>query len=281
MIDQNIQRVDLAVLLTCHNRKDKTLSCLKSLSEQVDREDGPVQVYLVDDASTDGTAEAVTRQFGDVHLLQGDGTLFWNGGMRKAFQTASEKGYDYYLWLNDDTELLGDALDRLLSIAREYPGAIIVGSTLDLKQEKHTYGGVLLGPGMSRLRFSQIVPHTDSVLPCDTFNGNCVLIPREVFNVIGNLSTDFTHGMGDFDYGLRAKQAGFESLVAPGYYGLCDPNQPPRCFDQRQSLFSRLKILHSPKGLPPAEWMRFTRRHAPFVWPFYILMLYFRVIFPR
>jgi GT2 family glycosyltransferase len=268
----------IAVLLTCYNRSDKTLSCLRSLKSQVGL---GVDIYLVDDGSEDGTPEAVVDEFPDVNLLRGDGALFWNGGMRMAFEAAVRKNYDYLLWLNDDTELVEGAINRLLSVGNAHPSSIIVGSTRDSEGKQHTYGGLKSGKGVFVLRFTQIVPDEDQVVSCDTFNGNCVLIPFCVFDSVGNLSPEFTHGMGDFDYGLRAKQAGFDILVAPGYYGRCDRNPVSSCFDSSISLKERWKALHTPKGLPPDEWTRFARKHAPFIWPAYAFKLYLRVLLGR
>jgi GT2 family glycosyltransferase len=77
-----------AVLITCHNRKPKTLACLAALFNQELSPEVTIDVYLVDDGSTDGTAEAVHQAYPQVKILQGDGSLFWNRGMRKAFAEA-------------------------------------------------------------------------------------------------------------------------------------------------------------------------------------------------
>jgi GT2 family glycosyltransferase len=97
----------IAILMTCFNRRDVTLLCLQKLFEQIDIE--KVEIYLVDDASSDGTQKAVRQNFPTVHLLGGNGRLFWNGGMRIAFAAAMERGFDAYLWLNDDSLLYPDA----------------------------------------------------------------------------------------------------------------------------------------------------------------------------
>ena len=62
----------LAVLITCHNRKDTTLSCLGRLFSI--RKD--IDVYCVDDSSADGTAEAIRDGFPQVNLISGDGIFF-------------------------------------------------------------------------------------------------------------------------------------------------------------------------------------------------------------
>jgi len=272
------QYISLAVIVTCHNRKNVTIKCLEKISSQQIYRD--VDVVLVDDGSTDGTSEEIIRTFPNVRIIAGNGKLYWNGGMRKAFQAARDHGYDYYLWLNDDTILFEDALMRLLANSENYKSSIVVGSVLDPTTKEHAYGGLCQTSKLQPLKFTVVKPDEKNNNECDTFNGNCVLIPKIVVEQVGNLSEKFTHGMGDFDYGLRAKRLGIKSIVAPGYYGYCSKNSLPVCFDKSNNLFCRIRSLHTPKGLPPLEWMIFARRHAPYLWPFYIMKLYKRVIFP-
>ena len=91
----------IAAIITCHNRKDKTLACLKSLLQIAPT----IDVYLTDDGSTDGTSEAVRQQCPQVQIIQGDGNLFWSRGMYIAWKEAVKSDYEYYLWLNDDVVL--------------------------------------------------------------------------------------------------------------------------------------------------------------------------------
>ncbi len=95
----------IAVLLTCHNRRDKTIQCVTALYEQAGLEESySIDVFLVDDASNDGTGEAVKNEFPQVYIIQGNGNLYWNRGMHLAWETAADaQDFDCYLWLNDDT----------------------------------------------------------------------------------------------------------------------------------------------------------------------------------
>jgi len=270
--------------MTCHNRRDTTVTCLDALMNQQAIDDVRLQTYLVDAGSTDGTAEVIEERFPDIRVIRRDSSLYWCGGTRAAFGEAMKGDYDYYLWLNDDTVLLSDAIRVLLKTARDTedrdgrPG-IVVGSTLDPQTGRCTYGGVVRSSKWRPLTYRLIEP-SGKAEPCNTINGNCVLIPREVAQSVGNMSPEFTHKIGDRDYGLRAKAKGIPLWVAPSYVGECSRNPPPPWADPAIPLKERLKNLRSPKGLPPREWTLYARRHAGIQWPLYWFTLYMRVLMP-
>ncbi|MCL1467696.1 glycosyltransferase family 2 protein [Argonema galeatum] len=264
----------IAVLMSCYNRKQKTLDCLADLFSQVLPDTVNLTVYLVDDGSTDGTSEAVEQAYPNVKILHGDGNLFWNGGMRWAFAEAMKSDCDYYLWLNDDTLLYPQALNTLLATERRlaeqgHLRTIIVGSACDPETGKLTYGGMVQSSWWHPLKF-QLVEPSEQPQPCHTFNGNCVLLPRSVVEIVGNLDEAFKHRVGDLDYGLRSLRQGCTIWVDPYYVGTC-----PRNINQPLRL--RLEKLAQPKGLPPQEWKIFSSRHAGLFWPIYWLLPYIRL----
>jgi GT2 family glycosyltransferase len=277
----------LAVLMTCFNRCQTTLACLDALSGQEGVEGVKIDVYLVDDGCTDGTAEMVHLRHPKVKIIPGNGNYFWGGGMRLAWAEAFKSNYELYLWLNDDTILFPRTLRMLLDTShllqtQEGRDVILGGSTFDPGTKKHTYGGVVQPRHWQPTKFVLLEP-SDKPQRCDTIHGNCVLIPRWVAQEVGNLSPDFTHGLGDFDYGLRAKHLGISCWIAPGYVGTCPAHEWRGSFyDPCQPTGERLKMMHSPTGLPPvSEWMHFTRRHAGPYWPICWLRTWIRACFPR
>ena len=280
-------KTSIGVVLTCHNRKEKTLTCLKKLINQDNIDTIDSSVYIVDDGSTDGTSEAVKINFPQVNIIKGDGTLFWNGGMRVAFSKAMENECDYYLWLNDDTFLYSDVLKLLLETSNNMKqqrgrDVIVTGTIIDIDTKKVNYGGRNQKSKLQPLFFT-LLNSSAELQKCDTFNGNVVLIPQNVVSKIGNISSEYSRQhSGDLDYGLRAKYAGFESWVAPGVVGECPSNSlKGTIFDKSLPFRDRIKQMKSPKGVPPArEWMVFAKRHAGFLWPFYWLRTVVRVIFP-
>lgn len=250
--------ITVAVLLTAHNRKAKTLSCLTRLFDQ---ELGPnikIDVFLTDDGSTDGTSESVSSLFPQVNIIKGDGQLFWNRGMFQAWESASKTAdYDAYLWLNDDTMLYHDAVQLMVESAKISKfNSIICGATAAESTGEVSYSGGLMKDSV------KIVPN-GTLLPCDLINGNCVLIPRRIFLEIGNLDWIFRHAIGDFDYGLRARQAGFQNYVAPRFIGTCEPNPTlPRWCLTSTPLLRRFKLLYSPLGYAePIPYFIYEKRH--------------------
>jgi GT2 family glycosyltransferase len=268
----------IAVLLTCHDRLERTTACLTSLRKQGARSEATIEVMLVDAGSSDGTADTVSKRFPEVTVLRRGPELFWNGGMRVALAHAYESDPDLYLWLNDDVELDPAALATLLAthddlLATRVAPCIVVGSTRDPESGVLTYGGVVRPDRRRPLHYERVEP-SEQPLQVETMNGNCVLIPRDVVARIGNLAAAYTHGMGDYDYGHRATRAGAEVWIAPGTIGTCSRNparRPAESFEEH-----RRRATSPTGGLPPAEWLTFARRWAGPLWPVYAASPYLR-----
>lgn len=246
----------IAALLTVHNRKDKTMSCLLELVKQKLPEDIKLDIYLTDDGSTDGTAEAVKTEFPFVTVINGDGSLYWNRGMIKAWAESEKKDYDYYLLLNDDTILFDGVLSEMYEQSSNYASSIIVGATVDRENKRITYGG--------RDKYNGLITTFNGITKCDTFNGNVVLIPKVVYRKIGKLDPTFHHGIGDTDYGLRATSAGFECLIFPHPVGICDSHEKlPKWCDSSVPVFKRIKYLYAPggNGNNPIQFFIYRKRH--------------------
>lgn len=283
----------IAVLLTCFNRRETTLECLRQLRDQDrdiavggERADTARQIglvaFLVDDGSTDGTAVAVREQFPETRIIQGDGNLFWCGGMRRAWDEAAREGFDAYLWLNDDTIIEKSAVRSLVDAALaeceddqdDMPSVIVVGSSCDPESGEATYGewsaqGVLPPPEDSPRRVN------------GSIHGNLVLVSGPAFRILGNLNSKFTHGFGDIEYGFRARKHGVPVVNAPGFLGRCARN--PKVIWKRHDVpfRKRWENFHGPKGCPPGELSVFARLCGIRFWPRIVVQAYLRLIFPR
>lgn len=277
-----LTNMKIAILLTTFNRKQITLSCLRSLNRQKLPDAAQVDIFLTDDNSPDGTAQAVAFQYPEVHLLKGSGSLFWAGGMRNSWNAALPGKYDYYLLLNDDTLLKDNAIEILLrhnmqAAANKQPPAICVGSTCD-HNGNITYGGKAL---TSRYALQgKFIFSEDEFKPCDLGNANIMLVPALAVTRIGILSSAFTHGIADYDYTLKARKAGIDVLVAPGFLGTCIHDHDKNWKSSKVHLRDRIAFLKSPKGLAYSEYLGFIRSHFPLSYPAAFSKLWLKTLFP-
>lgn len=274
----------VGVCLASYNRRETTLRCLRDLFGAQLPAGVALAVYLVDDASTDGTAEAVAASFPAVTLMRGAGNLYWGGAMRQALGRAMETGHDFYLWLNDDIEIFPDALAKAIAthdaLALTGEQAIVVGATRD-HQGVTTYSGMRRF-GANPVGFRKIEPDADAPTRCDTSNGNFVLIPAAAALAVGNIDPRFTHRIGDVDYVLRARQHGFSCWICPGHVAFCDRNEMAVAWQTRgYSLRRRWQMLTSPLGLPPREWLVYGYRHGGLLGVTAALLNYRWLLFPR
>lgn len=339
----------LAVLMACHNRRESTLLCIDRFiasKRNVEREILD-QIFLVDDGSTDQTSAAVLKHFPFTNVIEGDGSLFWNGGMRLAWATACKAGdWDAYLWINDDTMLLDCAVETMLETlnAQELETGqrgIVVGSCRgfrvsggslrpggaclpegtesapDGKQESgasawmqdhdvgdsntlvsangqlaayFNEGQTSLKPDTSKLAIGELtyggrnknglVYPRETPIPVDTFNGNLVLVSSQAFVQLGNLSPEYRHNFGDFDYGLRAKHMGIPVWLAPGYLAACDNFPPKPWMNPSLSMIERLRSVHGPKGFTVRELQVFQRVMGRGFWLVELLKYYITAAFP-
>ena len=204
--------MSIAVLMTCHNRKAKTLRCLTGFLSQLTEFD---IVFLTDDGSVDGTAEAAGSLDRRVRIVEGDGTLFWAKGMRLAWDAAEKSGpFDFVLWLNDDVELYDNALQASFkdweSIGSE--SAVLVGAC-EFDGEC-TYSA-------TDAKDKKMIPNGSPQLASGWFNGNFVLIPRAAYEKVGKICSDYSHARADYDYAERLKAAGIPFYVSSRYVGKC------------------------------------------------------------
>ena len=245
---------EIAVLLTVHNRRDTTIRCLGDLFSNIIPPRVIIRVYMVDDGCTDGTPEAVSKAFPQVIIVKGNGNLYWNRGMWTAWKEAAKRDYDYYMWLNDDTMLYPNAVSVLVDTSAIYhEEAIIVGATQNPKHTRVTYGG----------RIKEAIPQPNGVpVEVEYFNGNIVLIPRYVFDRVGNLYFYFTHSKGDFDYGLRARKEGIHIIQVGEVLGECDshPTIDKWC-NPDVPFMDRWKAMWKPNGMPPHETYHLEKKH--------------------
>lgn len=263
----------IAILITCHNRRELTVECIGKVYQYATK---TVDIYLTDDGCTDGTKEAVLEKFPQVHIINGDGSLFWNRGMYVAWKEALEGQYDYYLWLNDDTQLKPTCFGSLLEAAHHFNNkVVVVGTTCAKGNDKIiTYGG--------RNEKEQLITNIEEYNKCYTFNGNIVLVPQYVVEKIGIISSRFHHRFGDTEYGFRANRGGIDVITAKGILGECDLHSSlPTFCNPSKSLSQRLKSYFTVTGGAPSDLFYLRRKYfGLFAAVFTLVSSFVHTLFP-
>ena len=211
----------IAVILTSYNRVQKTYSCIQRIISSKIPDQYSIEIFLVDDLSIDNTEKIIKEKFPQVNVITGNGNLYWCGGMRMAWNTAYKKyDFDYYIWINDDVEILDNSIHQLFEIQKEYllntsKNCIVFGFCSSFNSNKITYGGIY--------KKKYLTPN-GKIQNANLINGNFVLVPKQIFKVLGNLSEQYTHGMADYDYSLRANENNIDCVSTKYVVAKCDRN---------------------------------------------------------
>ena len=241
------------IIIPVHNRKQITLTCLKEL-----RKNGDLERYftvVVDDGSTDGTAEAIRSLYPTVILLQGDGNLWWTGAIKQGMVYAYEKGAEFFIWLNDDTLPSPGCLAAIVAACAQAPNKIVSAQCYASSDfAMPTYGG-------QKKEFLSIkLFHTPpgKTVKCDCMSGNLVCLPRSVVEKIGYPpSEQLPHALADIVYTWEAKKAGYDLEVSGDSTAVCAFNSLEEGWASSVIPMSeRWKLLTTSTSnlYPPAYW---------------------------
>lgn len=218
----------MSVLVVTYRCREQALECLASLRDATT--DVSFEVIVLDNASGDGTAEAVGSELPDVRLIALDQNLGFAGGVNRA---AAEAGGEFLLLLNPDTLVHDGAVARLVEFARSRPEhGIYGGRTLDPDGSVNPgscWGrptlwstfcfATMLSTAFKRSRAFD--PESlgrwqrDSVREVDIVTGCLLLVRRDVWNELGGFDTRFFMYGEDADLGIRAAAAGYRPIVTP------------------------------------------------------------------
>lgn len=193
------------IVIPVHNRKVTTLNCLSHLQATGDLDN--YQLVIVDDGSTDGTAEAIMAQYSDITILTGDGNLWWTGGIAMGMDYAHAQGAEFIIWLNDDCLPEPGTLDQLVAHMEAHPDSLAAPTC---------YAGSLDGEaqhnGFQGRRGCNATQ--GEILEVNGLSGWCAAMPASVVERVGlpNIKR-FPHYSGDDIYTLQVTKAGYRAYL--------------------------------------------------------------------
>ncbi len=220
------------LVIPVYNRRETTLQALRSL-RRINDENLEVHIIVVDDGSTDGTGEAIARNFPEVQIVNGDGTLHYAAGTNRGISAALAGDPDYIVTMNDDAIYHEEFLQRLIKTS-ESNGRSIVGALLLLWNEPHKVFQVgfkwkTFGGGWQHKDVLTAFDFPEQAFEVEGLAGNCVLFPVEAIRECGLMDEEkFPHGWGDIQYVVRMKKMGWRLLIEPKSLVWCEPNTNPK-----------------------------------------------------
>jgi GT2 family glycosyltransferase len=204
----------VAVVVPIHNGIDQTRRLLDSLRNGSYPN---LDVIVVDDGSTDGSAATLVREYPEVTIVPGDGDLWWTRATNSGVSTALARAADYVLTINNDAVMDRDAAAIMIETAREHPRALIGAQVLHLGDPQRVwFVGADLDAATADIRHRREPVDTTEPITTGMLTGLGMLIPTRAFEETGDLFDErFPQYFADCDFSLRARSIGYELLVAP------------------------------------------------------------------
>ncbi len=257
----------VSIIVVSYNTKKYTLECLRSVYEQT--QGITYEVIVVDNASSDGSVEAIETEFPAVYLIKSTENLGFAAANNLAAQKA--KG-DYLLLLNPDTVILDGAIQKLYKFAFANPNNLIYGGRTLF--EDHSLNPTSCWKKMTlwslfcyaaglvsifrRNKFFDPESYgswqRDTVREVDIVTGCFFLIKKSYWDQLNGLHPDFFMYGEEADLCLRAKKQGAKPIITPEatiihYGGVSEKKRSDKM----------IRLFHAKEQLIRRHWKRRTK----------------------
>ena len=262
----------VSILVISYNTRDMTLACLRTVIAETR---SPYELIVLDNASSDGSAEAIAAEFPDIRLIRSPENLGFAEGNNVA---AREARGEYLLLLNPDTLVLRGALDKLLDFARAEPEAGVWGGrtllgdgTLDpgsCWRRLDLWALAMRATGLSSLfRASPVFNaecyggwQRDTVRTVDIVTGCLFLIRRPTWDQLGGFDSTFVMYGEEADLCRRAQTIGLRPMITPEaeivhYAGASEKVRSDKVVRLNRALMTLIRRHFPPWQWPLARWL--------------------------
>jgi len=205
----------IGIVICNFNKKDYVIKCVRSVLSQ-DFQD--FDLYVVDNASTDGSPEAIRKEFlGErVVLIQNEENLGGSGGFNTGLRECLKKNYEYLMCVDNDVVMEHNAVGELFSFLESHTDVGMAGSKICIMDDPsriQTYGAVIDfdAYGIKDLHRGCL---NDENLPdvqyCDYVPACSLMVRTDAIKKVGIMPEDNFIYWDDMEWGYRFKLAGWE-----------------------------------------------------------------------
>ena len=208
---------NLKIVILNMDLKDDTLELIESLQQAGAY---PEQIILVDNASTDGSVEAIRAQFKNaIQLIQNQENIGFAAGNNQGFEKAYQLGAEWVLLLNNDTIVAPDFFDQIEKAIDTNSKYEILSPAIFYYSEPdilwHLGSFRIPGTLLARNRYSNkpLPKNLPDLLPVDFISGCAMLIKSDVYKKVGLFDARFFAYWEEVDFCFRARKSGFQICV--------------------------------------------------------------------
>jgi GT2 family glycosyltransferase len=203
--------VKLSVVILNWNAATDTIQCIERIGSWQQIEP---QIWVVDNASHDGSADMLARCCPQVHLIRNPVNQGFAGGTNRGLIAASAASAAPVLLLNNDAQVAEVALLQLGATLAADPSVGIVGSLLyQTTQPERLIAAGCKNPVLHIHNLNRTVPEQMPVFPVDYISGSVALVRASLFKTIGLLDETYFFYTEVADFCRRARQHGYRTVV--------------------------------------------------------------------
>lgn len=247
---------DVSVIIVSYNTRDITLACVRSVLERSG--DVTVEIIVVDNASEDGSVDALRAEFPQITVIASDENRGFAAGNNAGLAVARGR---YLLLLNSDTEVHDGCLERMVAFAEAHPKAGAIGcrsfwsdgvqqpTMMRSPRLRHVLVNVLVPNRI--IRRSRLLSHArypgidfDEVHDIEVIAGCFMLVPRAAYEEVGGMDESFFMYGEEIEWCFRIRRAGWRIMYNPDaailHYGGVSTNKSP---DEMSLAMARSQLL--------------------------------------
>ncbi len=241
--------IDVAVIIVSWNVREYVADCLRSVCAELTRSQLTGEIFVVDNASTDGTVSLVRDLFPQVQVIANDQNKGFAGANNQGMRAAAEHQPRYYFLLNPDTFVRPGAIKELIATMDKRPNAGVAGARLIYGDGRFQHSAFYF-PGLSQLMFDlmpmpsrlyesrlngryprRLYQARRSPFRVDHPLGATMMVRADVAESTQGFDESFHMYCEEIDWSWRVREAGWEIYAVPAaeviHYGGESTRQVP------------------------------------------------------
>ena len=178
------------------------------------------KIIISDNGSNDGMQEKINISYPNIKLIQNSNDFWWTKSINEGINYAiknSKSSNDYILTLNCDLSVKNDYLESLIKCSKKHPKSIIGSVSVNKSNNKIKFGGLKINPmtaKYTKLNHDKKINDLNENLYSDALPGRGMLIPINIFKLMGKFDNILPHYGSDYEFSIRAKRNKFDLVIS-------------------------------------------------------------------